>query len=218
MLKQLWQFSVKLISAGFEARIMQEQSRSRQMEIELIAITPGAERVIEQAGRTCYLSFDKIGADSQKDFIRRLIKMGHESPLEHAYATFRIRNCSRAMTHQLVRHRLMAVSQQSQRYVDEESFDYVVPESMPAQFEEDYHNDMRLIQRIYHKWRQRGLKKEDARFVLPNACTSEIVVSANFREWRHIFRTRHFAKGPVGNTQSLRYDAQYPQTAHLRMF
>ncbi len=160
------------------------------MEIELIAITPGAERVIEQAGRTCYLSFDKIGADSQKDFIRRLIKMGHESPLEHAYATFRIRNCSRAMTHQLVRHRLMAVSQQSQRYVDEESFDYVVPESMPAQFEEDYHNDMRLIQRIYHKWRQRGLKKEDARFVLPNACTSEIVVSANFREWRHIFRTR----------------------------
>ena len=164
------------------------------MEIELIAITPDAERVIEQAGRTCYLSFDKIGADSQKDFIRRLIKMGHESPLEHAYATFRIRNCSRAMTHQLVRHRLMAVSQQSQRYVDEESFDYVVPESMPAQFEEDYHNDMRLIQRIYHKWRQRGLKKEDARFVLPNACTSEIVVSANFREWRHIFRIRTSTK------------------------
>lgn len=169
---------------------MRKKSSGKQLEIELIAITPDAEKVIEQAGRTCYLSFDKIGADSQKDFIKRLIKMGHESTLEHAYATFRIKNCSRAMTHQLVRHRLMAVSQQSQRYVDEEQFDYVLPKSISAEFVKDYHNDMRIIQQMYHKWRQRGLRKEDARFVLPNACTSEIVVSANFREWRHIFKLR----------------------------
>lgn len=169
---------------------MRKEGSGKQLEIELIAITPDAEKVIEQAGRTCYLSFDKIGADSQKDFIKQLIKMGHESTLEHAYATFRIKNCSRAMTHQLVRHRLMAVSQQSQRYVDEEQFDYVVPKSISAEFVKDYHNDMRIIQQMYHKWRQRGLKKEDARFVLPNACTSEIVVSANFREWRHIFKLR----------------------------
>lgn len=173
---------------------MDQQVVEKQLQVELVAVTPDAERVIEQAGRTCYLSFDRIGADTCSDFIRRLIKMGHESPLEHAYATFRIKNCSRAMTHQLVRHRLMAVSQQSQRYVGEESFDYVVPEAMPAEFVEDYREDMKTIQQMYRKWRQRGLRKEDARFVLPNACVSEIVVSADFREWRHIFKLRTSAK------------------------
>jgi thymidylate synthase (FAD) len=162
----------------------------RQLQVELIAITPDPQGVIEQAGRTCYLSFDKMDGDSSAGFIQRLIKMGHESPLEHAYATFRISNCSRAMTHQLVRHRLMAVSQQSQRYVDEGGFTYVVPESMPSEFVDDFHQDMQIIQRMYDKWRDRGLLKEDARFVLPNACTSEIVVSADFREWRHIFKLR----------------------------
>ena len=161
-----------------------------KIEVELIAITPNAEKVIEEAGRTCYLSFDKIGATSAEDFIRRLIKLGHESPLEHAYATFRIKNCSRAMTHQLVRHRLMAVSQQSQRYVNEERFEYVVPQTITDEYIDDYHNDMDTIRQMYSKWRQRGLKKEDARYVLPNACMSEIVVSANFREWRHILKTR----------------------------
>lgn len=161
-----------------------------EVEVELIAITPDPEKVIEQAGRTCYLSFDRIEEDSDAAFIRRLLKMGHESPLEHAYATFRIRNCSRAMTHQLVRHRLMSVSQQSQRYVDEDQFDYVLPETLPPEHIEDFHQDMKTIQQMYRKWRDRGLKKEDARFVLPNACVSEIVVSANFREWRHIFSLR----------------------------
>ena len=168
--------------------------RAVELDVELVAVTPDAERVIEQAGRTCYLSFERIGAHSQQEFIQRLIKMGHESPLEHACATFRIRNCSRAMTHQLVRHRLMSVSQQSQRYVDEAGFTYVVPHSMPAEYLADYHQDMVQIQAMYDKWRQRGLRKEDARFVLPNACTSEIVVSANFREWRHIFAVRLSAK------------------------
>jgi thymidylate synthase (FAD) len=169
---------------------MQQQTCARQLEVELVAITPDPQKVIEQAGRTCYLSFDKMDDNSQASFIKRLIKMGHESPLEHAYATFRIKNCSRAMTHQLVRHRLMAVSQQSQRYVDEEDFTYVVPESMPAELVDEFHNDMKTIRDMYRKWRDKGLKKEDARFVLPNACTSEIVVSANFREWRHILTVR----------------------------
>ncbi len=161
-----------------------------ELAVELLAITPDPEKVIEQAGRTCYLSFDRMDDDSETEFVRRLIKMGHDSPLEHAYATFRIKNCSRAMTHQLVRHRLMAVSQQSQRYVNENAFAYVVPETIEAEFVDDYHADMEIIRRMYRKWRDRGLRKEDARFVLPNACTSEIVVSANFREWRHIFKIR----------------------------
>ena len=166
------------------------ENQSRQLEVELIAVTPDPQKVIEQAGRTCYMSLDKMDDNSQAGFIKRLIKMGHESPLEHAYATFRIKNCSRAMTHQLVRHRLIAVSQQSQRYVDEEDFTYVVPESMPPELVDEFHNDMKTIQDMYRKWRDKGLKKEDARFVLPNACTSEIVVSANFREWRHILSVR----------------------------
>jgi thymidylate synthase (FAD) len=169
---------------------MEQDARAIGLEVELIAITPEPEKVIELAGRTCYLSFDRMDEDSEAAFIRRLIKMGHESPLEHAYATFRVRNCSRAMTHQLVRHRLMSVSQQSQRYVDEDQFAYILPESLPSEYVEDFHRDMRTIQQMYRKWRDRGLRKEDARFVLPNACVSEIVVSANFREWRHIFAVR----------------------------
>ena len=169
---------------------MSEPSAAPPVEVELIAITPDPEKVIEEAGRTCYVSFDKMDDTSEKDFIRRLLKMGHESPLEHASATFRIRNCSRAMTHQLVRHRMMSVSQQSQRYVSEDSLTYVLPETISPTHVEDFHADMTVIQRMYDKWRQRGLKKEDARFVLPNACTSEIVVTANFREWRHIFHLR----------------------------
>jgi thymidylate synthase (FAD) len=160
------------------------------LAVDLLAITPEAERIIEEAGRTCYLSFDRIGADSQASFIKRLLQMGHESPLEHAYASFRIRYGSRAMTHQLVRHRLLAISQQSQRYVNEDGFTYVVPETLTEAQRVEYHQDMQTIQRMYSKWRRQGLRKEDARFVLPNACTSEIVVSANFREWRHILDVR----------------------------
>jgi len=169
---------------------MSTPSAAGPVEVELIAITHDPEKVIEEAGRTCYVSFDRMDDTSEKDFIKRLLKMGHESPLEHASATFRIRNCSRAMTHQLVRHRMMSVSQQSQRYVSEESFTYVLPETIPSDQVADFHHDMTIIQEMYDKWRSRGLRKEDARFVLPNACTSEIVVTANFREWRHIFSVR----------------------------
>jgi thymidylate synthase (FAD) len=116
--------------------------------------------------------------------------MGHESPFEHAYATFRISGCSRAMTHQLVRHRLLAVSQRSQRYVSERGFDYVLPESLPPEHVADFHADMETIRKMYQKWKERGLRNEDARFVLPNACATDIQISANFREFRHVIRVR----------------------------
>lgn len=169
------------------------------MEVTLLAITPDAQKLIEQAGRTCYLSFDRMNANSSEDFIRRIVRAGHESVLEHASASFRITGCSRAMTHQLVRHRLMSYSQQSQRYVEEGSFDYVVPESLPDEFVDDFHKDMATINAMYQKWRERGIKREDARFVLPNACCSEIVVSGNFRQWRHIIklRTSHKAQWEI---------------------
>ena len=160
------------------------------MKIELVAITPNAVETIENAGRTCYQSETKgeVG-----DLARKLIKSGHHSVLEHAYCTFRINGCSRAMTHQLVRHRLMAISQQSQRYVKEDQFDYVMPPSVKELGEGkeiQFFQDMQKIQTMYDKWKKYGLRNEDARFVLPNACQSEIVISANFREMRHIFEVR----------------------------
>ncbi len=160
------------------------------MKIELVAITPRAEEVIEFAGRVCYRSADKRTAGSAAKLIARLVALGHESPLEHASATFYISGCSRAMTHQLVRHRLLSVSQQSQRYVDEKSFQYVMPPSVPEERRKEFKDDMESIRAMYVKWQAHGLKKEDARFVLPNACTSEIVISANFREFRHVFAVR----------------------------
>ena len=160
------------------------------MNVELLAVTEGAEELIEAAGRTCYQSGDKARPGGAGAFVSRLLASGHESPVEHAYATFRITGCSRAMTHQLVRHRLMAVSQQSQRYVSEDAFDYVIPPSIAAAHADEFRADMEIIRGLYRKWKERGVRNEDARYVLPNACATEIVISANFREFRHIFRIR----------------------------
>ena len=162
------------------------------MQVTLIAITPNAERVIEDAGRTCYLSHDKMSEDSDKRFIRMLISRNHESVLEHAYATFRIVGGSRSFTHQLVRHRFCSFSQQSQRYVDEEKFSIVTPDSSRADEEtlKIYTDFIETSRATYQKLIELGIKKQDARFVLPNAVESEIVVSANFRQWRHVFELR----------------------------
>lgn len=160
------------------------------MKVELIAITQNAEELIELAARTCYQSTDKASAGSAEKLLGRLLMSGHESPFEHAYATFRLTGCSRAMTHQMVRHRLLAVSQKSQRYVTEGDFDYVVPPSIQDESVDEYKADMETIRAMYKKWQARGLRNEDARYVLPNACTSEIVISGNFREFRHIFKVR----------------------------
>ncbi len=160
------------------------------MKVELLSITENPERIIELAARTCYQSADNMKPETLGKLLPKLLTSGHESPFEHAYATFRISDCSRAMTHQLVRHRLMAVSQKSQRYVSEKNFDYVIPPSVPKDQVEEFKKDMDVIRLMYKKWKDRGLRNEDARFVLPNACTTEIVVSANFREFRHIFKVR----------------------------
>jgi thymidylate synthase (FAD) len=160
------------------------------MKVELIAVTPRSEAVIERAARVCYQSQDRITDGSAVVFLPKLLVMGHESPFEHAYATFLLDGCSRAMTHQLVRHRMMSVSQKSQRYVPESGFDFVVPPSLPKDKVDEFRRDMEAIREMYGRWKKAGLRNEDARFVLPNACTSEIMISANFREFRHIFRVR----------------------------
>lgn len=162
------------------------------MRVELLSITPNAEKLVEEAGRTSYLSFDKQGKETEKAFIRMLIKNGHFSVLEHAYATFRISDVSRSFTHQLVRHRLCSYTQQSQRYVDENNFNYVEPASISNNLKA-HSFFVRFIEeakRVYLELQRLGIRNEDARFVLPNAVESQIVVTANFREWRHIIGLR----------------------------
>lgn len=166
------------------------------MTIELIAMTPYPEKVIEQAGRTCYLSYDKMHEGSEKKFIRMLINSKHYSVLEHASATFRITGASRSFTHQLVRHRLCSYSQQSQRYVNEKNFEVITP---PAIRENEkahkiFTEFINKAKETYLELQKFGIKNEDARFVLPNAVESEIVITANFREWRHIIEIRNSIK------------------------
>lgn len=161
-------------------------------DVILLAITPDAEKLIEEAGRTCYLSLSKMTDDSERNFIRNAIKRGHHSILEHASASFRILGASRTFTHQLVRHRIASFSQQSQRYVDEAEFNYVVPPEIAQNSEamEEYRNFIEHSRRTYNRLRELGVKKENARFVLPNALESQIVFSANFRELRTVFNVR----------------------------
>jgi len=163
------------------------------MKIELLSITPDSEKLIELAGRTAYQSQDKINIVSAHSFVTKIIKLGHESVLEHAYATIRAGGLSRALTHQLVRHRLVAYTQKSQRYVGEDGFGYVVPPSIGQGSHVNmviYRGVMEVVRDAYNKLIALGVPKEDARFVLTNATESEIVISTNFRQWRHMIKLR----------------------------
>ena len=157
------------------------------MKIELLFITPNAEKLIETAGRTSYLSFDKQKEGYEKKFIRMLIKRGHYSVLEHVCATFRISGVSRAFTHQLVRHRLCSFTQQSQRHVDESNFMYIEPSSIKnkSRAHKIFNEFMEYARKTYRK-----LIEEDVRYVLPNATESQIVITANLRKWRHMIELR----------------------------
>jgi thymidylate synthase (FAD) len=164
--------------------------------------------LIYAACRQCYAAgyaadmFSQESVDAQKksEFIAKIVASGHESPLEHVKFTFAIEGVSRALTHQLVRHRVASYSQQSQRYVKETDFDYITPPSIArnpvalAKFEET----MRYIQQAYTEigdaLKSDGLKGEsvnqDARFVLPQAAETKIVVTMNCRELIHFFKHR----------------------------
>jgi thymidylate synthase (FAD) len=162
------------------------------MKVELLSITPDAEKLIETAGRISHLSYDKQTEYSYKEFIKRIIKLGHFSILEHAYATFKISEISRACSHQLVRHRICSFTQQSQRYVDESNFEYIIPDSVRNNLKayELFTDFVNKAKSVYIELLKLGIKKEDARYVLPNATTTQIIMTANFREWRHIIELR----------------------------
>ncbi len=159
------------------------------VQVKLLAITPEAERLIESAGRLCWATQDKTG--TVPDRIQRWLEIGHESMVEHASASFLIRG-SRAMTHELVRHRLASYSQRSQRYVRETEPSYLVPPEVgvSAAAAEAYTRAMDAAWKAYGALLECGLKPEVARYVLPNACYTDIVCTWNFRELRHIIKLR----------------------------
>jgi thymidylate synthase (FAD) len=160
-----------------------------EVEVRLLAMTPDPERLIESAGRLCWNTRDKTG--TVPDRIQRWLEVGHESMIEHASATFFIRG-SRAMTHELVRHRIASYSQRSQRYVREREPSYLVPPelSVAGDAAEVYAEAMKSAWEAYGKLLAAGLKPEIARYVLPNACYTEIICTWNFRELRHIIKLR----------------------------
>ena len=159
-------------------------------------ITPpaGALQVIEKAGRTCYKSEAQITPGSAKKFVASLIKRGHESVIEHAVASV-LFITNRGVTHELVRHRLASFSQESTRYVNYKSrgLQFILPvwwSQATDTHRRIFTEACRSAAKSYHDLLADGWRPEQAREVLPNALKTEIVVTANLREWRHIFRQR----------------------------
>jgi len=165
---------------------------------------------IEAAGRTCYKSESKITAESAKPFVSRIIKSGHHSVIEHESISVRF-ICDRGVTHELVRHRLCAFSQESTRYCDYggkhrcpdvtfiippwisiEPGEYRSPEDIRIITNPGYYWALAMLdaERMYATLRQHDWTPQQARSVLPNSLKTEIVVTANLREWRHILKLR----------------------------
>ena len=166
------------------------------VEVKLLSITPEAEKLIEFAGRLCWDTTHRAGSIPNR--IQKWIDVGHESMIEHACATFYIR-ASRVLTHELVRHRLASYSQRSQRYVKETEPKYIVPPELQKEGEQVgdwgkaaflFDVAIRQAWSAYGAFLSFGIKPEIARYVLPNACETQIICTWNFREIRHIIKLR----------------------------
>lgn len=190
--------------------------------MELLAYTPGAEKLVASAARLCYSScgvdqiMEKITDEKAGDFVNMLTQMGHESPIEHVSFTFGIEGVSRALLAQLTRHRIASYSVQSQRYVREKQFEYIMPPEIESlqEAKEEFCGLMTKIQETYDKltglliekhkenYISKGMDEkqatkaaeknaiEDARFVLPNACETKIVCTFNARSLLNFFSHR----------------------------
>ncbi len=166
---------------------------------EILFLPPPEEilKLIETAGRTCYKSEDRMQAGSAEQFIKRILDSGHESVIEHGVCSVKF-VCDRGVSHELVRHRLAAYSQESTRYANyaREKFGREITVIKPCFWTED--------SRMYAKWREameqaetaymqlldQGAKAQEARSVLPNSLKTEVVMTANLREWRHVLKLR----------------------------
>lgn len=165
------------------------------MKVRLLAHTPDADTICAAAGNSCYS--DRSASDIMEDIdaektLSRIVGMGHHSVIEHAVFTFSVEGVSRALTHQLVRHRLASFSQQSQRYVSIDDPSYVEPHSIGSDAEASklFHETMEVIWDAYRRLESMGIKPEDARYLLPNGCTTNITITMNARELLHFFSLR----------------------------
>jgi thymidylate synthase (FAD) len=192
------------------------------LKITLIQHTPEPEKVVAAAAKLCYsaVGVDSIMEDLQSEkvekFVDMLMGLGHESPIEHVSFTFAVEGVSRVLTHQLVRHRIASYSQQSQRYVKLDQFDYIIPPSIAAipeakaKFIEAMVSDQKLYDELvgilqeqhYQRLVEEGKTEkqairmaekvaiEDARYVFPNACETKIVLTMNARTLMNFFHHR----------------------------
>jgi len=173
------------------------------LKVKLLRYTADAERLCGTAALTTTKSgtpseiFEKISPDTAKAIIKRVTGYGHGSVIEHATFTFSIEGVSRAMTHQLVRHRVASYTQQSQRYVAYDTLEnYVIPPSIAknAKAKKEFDDALKKISETYQNLLKMEIPKEDARFVLPNAAKTNIMVTMNARELRHFFNVRCCAR------------------------
>lgn len=170
------------------------------MAVELLSITPNSLQLIERAGRVCYKSEHKINnscdldgvqTSSAETFVRKLVHtLHHESVIEHASATLWIR-CDRGISHEIVRHRIASYSQESTRYVKYDGGMEVIP---PLGLNEadmtKFVACMEVVESTYKDLRDSALQAQVCRDVLPTCLKTEIVMTANFREWRHFISLR----------------------------
>ena len=181
-----------------------------KLQVSLLAHTPDALALIYASFRQCYhsgfvadmwprLLAGEISCEEQDDFVRKVVESGHVSPIEHVSFTFAVQGVSRALSHQLVRHRIASYSQQSQRYVDGSNFDYILPPSIAKdpKAKERFERCMEEIGAAYRDLKeileQAGRKdkaKEDARFLLPQAAETRVVFTMNCRSLLNFFEHR----------------------------
>ena len=175
-------------------------AREDKLKVVLLSHTIDPEQNVVAAIRQCYSA---VGAEELKEktkkevrerLINQVVESGHTSTVEHATFTFAIEGISRACSHQLVRHRMASFSQQSQRYVDLSKSDlgYIVPPEIKKDKKlfKKYSEVMDLIEKEYRELVKSGVKPEDARFVLPNACQTKVVVTMDARSLLNFFRER----------------------------
>ena len=157
------------------------------MKVELVQATPNAVEFIAKTASICYDSDPK----NPLALVKHLYLNGHHSVFEHIYFTFKIECISRACSHQFVRHRMTSPTQRSQRYCDERDFEVVVPNTIYdsiAQYE--FNRAITGIKSGYNAMIEDLIPREDARYILPNACCTDLYLSCNLRELIHIANER----------------------------
>jgi len=175
------------------------EGEAKELKVKLLSYTTDAELLCGAAALTSTRSgspseiLEKMDSKTAKRIIKRVTGYGHVSVIEHASFTFSIEDVSRALTHQLVRHRIASYTQQSQRYVTYDTLEkYVTPPSITnnAEAKKIFDEALEEISGTYKKLLKLGVPKEDARFILPNAAKTNIIVTMNARELRHFFNLR----------------------------